>query len=247
SFTLLVSLLTGAIFGLVPAWQASHVDLNSSLKSGTRGGGGGENKGRVRNALIMAEVAIALVLLIAAGLLIQSFARLGRVQPGLRTERLLTARIGLSDVGYPKNENVIAFFDQFLSRVRAIPGVESASAIPPLPLSGSNMVTSFDIQERPLPEGQRPGAPVRIIATDYFGTMGIPVRQGRIFDERDQLNSAPVVIVNERFAQKFFPGENVIGKHIRPGFSADDTGEKIREIVGIVGNVKHLSLRNDDS
>jgi putative ABC transport system permease protein len=246
-FTLLVSLITGVVFGLVPAWQASHVDLNSSLKAGTRTGGGGENKGRVRNALIMAEVALALVLLISAGLLIQSFARLGRVQPGLRTERLLTARVSLPDVAYPKNENVIAFYDQFLTRIRAIPGVESASTIVPLPLSGSNMVTSFDIQERPLPEGQRPGAPVRIIATDYFKTMGIPVRQGRIFDERDRYDSAPVVIVNERFAQKYFPGEDVIGKRIQPGFSADETGDKMREIVGVVGNVKHLSLRNEDS
>jgi putative ABC transport system permease protein len=246
-FTMLVSLVTGVVFGLVPAWQASHVDLNSSLKSGSRTGSGGESKGRVRNALIMAEVALALVLLISAGLLIQSFARLGRVQSGVRTERLLTARVSLPDVAYPKNENVIAFYDQFLSRIRAIPGVESASTIVPLPLSGSNMVTSFDIQERPLPEGQRPGAPVRIIATDYFKTMGIPVRQGRIFDERDRLDSAPVVIVNERFAQKYFPGEDVIGKRIQPGFSADDSGEKIREIVGVVGNVKHLSLRNEDS
>jgi putative ABC transport system permease protein len=201
-FTLLVSLVTGVVFGLVPAWQASHVDLNSSLKSGSRMGSGGESKGRVRNALIMAEVALALVLLISAGLLIQSFARLGRVQSGVRTDRLLTARVSLPDVAYPKNENVIAFYDQFLTRVRAIPGVESASTIVPLPLSGSNMVTSFDIQERPLPEGQRPGAPVRIIATDYFKTMGIPVRQGRIFDERDRLDATPVVIVNERFAQK---------------------------------------------
>jgi putative ABC transport system permease protein len=246
-FTLLVSLATGVIFGLVPAWQASHVDLNSSLKSGTRTGGGGEGKGRVRNALIMAEVALALVLLISAGLLIQSFARLGRVQPGVRTERLLTARVSLPEVAYPKNENVIAFFDQLLPRIRALPGVESASAIVPLPLSGSNMVTSFDIEERPLPEGQRPGAPVRMIATDYFKTMGIPVKQGRVFDERDRFESAPVVIVNERFANKYFPGQNVIGKRIQPGFSADDTGEKIREIVGVVGNVKHLSLKNEDS
>src|SRR5436309_1542611 len=246
-FTLLVSLITGVVFGLVPAWQASHVDLNSSIKSGSRTGSAGEGKGRVRNGLIMAEVALALVLLISAGLLIQSFARLGRVQPGVRTERLLTARISLPDVAYPKNENVIAFYDQFLTRIRAIPGVESASTIVPLPLSGSNMVTSFDIQERPLPEGQRAAAPVRLIATDYFKTMGIPVRQGRIFDERDQMNSAPVVIVNERFAQKFFPGENVIGKRIQPGFSADDTGDKMREIVGMVGYVKHLSLKNEDS
>jgi predicted permease len=246
-FTLLVSLATGVIFGLVPAWQASHVDLNNSLKSGTRGGSGGEAKGRVRNALIMAEVAIALVLLISAGLLIQSFARLGRVQPGLRSERLLTARIGLPDVAYPKNENIIQFFEQFLPRIRALPGVESASAILPLPLSGSNMVTSFDDEEHPLPDGQRPGAPVRIIVNDYFKTMGIPVRQGRVFDERDRFDSTPVVIVNERFVQKYFAGRNVIGKRIMPGFAADDSGEKMREIVGVVGNVKHLSLKNEDS
>jgi putative ABC transport system permease protein len=98
-----------------------------------------------------------------------------------------------------------------------------------------------------LPEGQRPGAPVRIIATDYFKTTGIPVRTGRVFDDRDQFTSTPVVIVNERFVQKFFPGQNVLGKKIQPGFSADDTGEKWREIVGVVANVKHLSLKNDDS
>jgi len=246
-FTLLISLATGVIFGLVPAWQASHVDLNSSLKSGTRTGGGGEGKGRVRSALIMAEVALALVLLISAGLLIQSFARLGSVQPGLRAERLLTARISLPEVAYPKNENITAFIDQFLSRIRALPGVESASTIVPLPLSGSNMVTTFDIEERPLPDGQRAGAPVRIIATDYFKTMGIAVRQGRVFDEKDRFESAPVVIVNERFANKYFPGQNVVGKRIQPGFSADDNGEKMRDIVGVVGNVKHLSLRNEDS
>ena len=246
-FTVIVSLVTGIAFGLVPAWQASRVDLNSSLKSGSRVGSGGEHKGRLRNGLVMAEVALALVLLISAGLLIQSFARLGRVQPGIRKERLLTARIQLPEVGYPKNENIIAFFDQFLPRVRALPGVEYASVIVPLPLSGSNMVTSFDMEERPLPEGQRNGAPVRIIATDYFKTMGIPVRQGRVFNETDRFESPPVVIVNERFAQKFFPGQNVIGKRIKPGFAADDSDEKMREIIAVVGNVKHRELKNEDS
>jgi putative ABC transport system permease protein len=98
-----------------------------------------------------------------------------------------------------------------------------------------------------MPEGQRPGAPVRIIGTDYFKTAGIPLRAGRVFDERDQFKSAPVVIVNERFAQKYFPGENAVGKRIQPGFSAEPGPEKMREIVGVVGNVKHLSLRNEDS
>ncbi|MEP6955524.1 MAG: ABC transporter permease [Chthoniobacterales bacterium] len=247
AFTLLVSLATGVIFGLVPAWHASHVDLNSSLKSGSRTGSGGESKGRLRNGLVVAEVALALVLLVCAGLLLQSFTRLGRVQPGLRTERLLTARVQLPETAYPKNENIIAFFDQFLPRVRALPGVESASAITPLPLTGSNMVTTFDDAEHPLPEGTRPAAPVRVIGDDYFQTMGIPVRQGRVFDQTDRFESSPVVIVNERFAAKFFPGQNVIGKRIMPGFAADESGEKMREIVGVVGNVKHLALKNDDS
>src|SRR5207244_4873328 len=129
-------------------WQASHVDLNSSLKSGTRTGSGGEGKGRVRNALIVAEVALALVLLISAGLLIQSFARLVSVQPGLRTERLLTALVSLPEVAYPKNKNIAAFFDQLLPRIRALPGVESASTIVPLPLSGRMMTTSVDVEAR---------------------------------------------------------------------------------------------------
>jgi putative ABC transport system permease protein len=247
AFTLVVSLATGVIFGLVPAWQASHVDLNTALKTGARTGTGGEHKHRLRNALVMSEIVLALILLVCAGLLIQSFARLGRVSPGVRTERLLTARIQLPSVAYPKNENIIAFFDQFLPRIRALPGVESASTIVPLPLSGSNMVTTFDMEEHPLPDGQQNGATVRIIATDYFKTMGIPVRQGRVFNEHDQMSSAPVVIVNERFANKFFPGQNVIGKRIKPGLSADDKGDKMRDIVGVVGNVKHQSLKNVDS
>jgi len=247
TFTLLVSLATGIVFGLVPAWQASHVDLNNSLKTGMRTGGGGEQKATLRNGLVMVEVALALVLLICAGLLLQSFARLGRVPSGLQTQRLLTAQIQLPSASYPKNENIIAFYDRFLERIRTLPGIEAASTIVPLPLSGSNMVTTFDVEEHPLPEGQQPGAPVRVIATDYFKTVGVPVRQGRVFDETDRLDSLPVVIVNERFAAKYFPGQNVIGKRIKPGFSADDSGEKMREIVGVVGNVKHLSLRNDDS
>ena len=177
-FTLLISLATGVIFGLVPAWQASHVDLNSSLKSGSRTGGGGEGKGRVRNALIMAEVALALVLLISAGLLIQSFARLGRVQPGLRTERLLTARVALPDVAYPKNENIIAFFDQFLPRIRALPGVEAASTDRAAALEREQHGDYFRHRGTSAAGRSAPGAPVRIIATDYFKTMGIPVRAG---------------------------------------------------------------------
>ena len=250
AFTILVSLATGIIFGLVPAWQASHVDLNSALKTGTRGGSESGHKGRFRNGLVMAEVALALVLLISAGLLIQSFARLGQVQTGLQPDRLLTARIGLPGSAYPKSENIIAFFDKLMPKIRALPEVESVSTIMPLPLSSSNMVTDFDIVEHSLPEGQRPAAPARVAGTDYFKTVGIPVRQGRAFDEHDTFNSAPVVIVNELFASKYFPGQNALGKRITPGFAVDggpDDKPKVREIIGVVGNVKHRSLRNDDT
>jgi predicted permease len=241
-FTIVLSLTTGIIFGLVPAWQASHVDLNTALKSGTRGAGGAEGKHRARNALVMTEVALALILLICASLLIQSFARLGRVQTGMRTERLFTARIGLPEVAYPRPENVIAFFDQLMPRLRTIPGVESVTTAWPLPLSGSNNVSSFDIEERPMPEGQQPDSPMRIVGPDYFKTMGIPVRQGRGFAETDQFKSLPVVIVNEQFVQKFFPGGNAVGKHIKPSWGIGDEKPLMRTIVGVVGNVKHRTL-----
>jgi len=193
----------------------------------------------------MGEIAIALILLVCAGLLIQTFARLGRVQTGLRTENLFTARVNLPDTSYPRPANVNAFFDQLLTKLRAIPGVNSASIILPLPLTGSNITTDFDMEEHPLPEGQRNDAPMRITGLDYFQTMGIPLLQGRVFKETDKFGSLPVVIVNERFAQKFFPGQNVIGKHIQPGWSVGDDKPKMREIVGVVGNVKHLSLQKD--
>src|SRR5947207_5319351 len=218
-FTLLLSLGTGIVFGLVPAWQASHVDLNTALKSGTRGAGGGEGKHRARNALVMTEVALALILLICAGLLIQSFARLGRVQTGMRTERLFTARIGLPEAAYPRPENIIAFSDQLRQRLRAIPGIESVTTAWPLPLSGSNNLSSFDIEERPMTEGQQPDSRIHIVVPDYFKTMGIPVRQGRGIPETDQLKSLPVVVVNEQFVQKFFPGQNAVGKRINPGWA----------------------------
>ena len=245
-FTLLVSLFTGIIFGLVPAWQTSHVDLNTALKAGNRGAMGSEqNKHRLRNGLVVAEVSLALILLVCAGLLIQSFARLGRVKTGMQSEQVLTARIQTPDVAYPKPENIISFYDQFLARVRSLPGVKSASVILPLPLSGSNITTSFDMEERPLPEGQQNDAPTRVIYTDYFQTMGIPLLQGRAFNEADRIDANPVLMINEQFAKKYFPGENPVGKRIKPGWSVDEKEERMREIIGVVGNVKHIALNKD--
>ena len=139
---------------------------------------------------------------------------------GMRTERLFTAHLGLPDAAYPKNENVVGFYEQLLSRIKAIPGVESAAMVWPLPLSGSVNTSTFDIEEHPLPEGQQHDAVNRMVTPDCFKTMGIPVRQGRGFEETDDLTSLPVVIVNERFAEKYFPGENAIGKRIKPSWAA---------------------------
>jgi putative ABC transport system permease protein len=209
------------------------------------GSGAGESKHRVRNGLVMTEVALALILLVCAGLLIQTFARLGRVQSGIRTERLFTARINLPTIAYSSPEKIVSFVDQLVPRLRSIPGVESATTVWPLPLSGSINVSSFDIEEHPMPEGQQADCAHRIVGPDFFATMGIPVLQGRGFDQTDQLKSAPVVIVNERFAQKYFPGQNAIGKRIKSSWSLGDEKPLMRTIIGVVGNVKYRTLQED--
>ncbi|HMJ05782.1 MAG TPA: ABC transporter permease, partial [Chthoniobacterales bacterium] len=244
-FTLLVSLLTGVLFGLAPAFQASRLDLQTALNASGRGAGGGATHNRLRSALVVAEVALALILLTGAGLLLQSFARLSRVNPGLQPERLFTAYVALPSAAYPRADDIKRFFDQVLPEVKSLPGVQAVSTIFPMPLSGSNVSTSFDIEERPLPEGQRADSATRIAGPDYFSTVGVPVLRGRVFDARDQRKSKQVIVVNQRFADKFFPGEEVIGKRITPGWAVDPGDPLPREIVGVVGNVKHHSLRDD--
>ena len=246
-FTLLVSLATGVLFGLAPAFQASRLDLRSSLNEGGRGTGVGSARHRLRNGLVVAEVALALLLLTGAGLLLQSFARLSRVDPGIRTDRLFTASVTLPAPAYPRAENVGQFFDTLLPRLNSLPGVQSASTIFPLPLSGSNVTTSFEIEERPTPEGQHPDSPARVANLGYFETMGIPLIRGRLFNESDQRTSMPVAIVNQKFAEKFFPGQDVLGKRIKPSWSVDTEEPQMREIIGIVGNVKYASLQREET
>ena len=243
-FTFAIALGTGILFGLAPALQASRSDLREALNDSARGNAAG-GKHRLRNVLVITEVALALILLTGAGLLLQSFARLSRVNPGVQPDRLLTAYIGLPEAAYPRPEMIAAFYDQLMSRLRALPGVASVSTVFPMPLSGSNVETSFNIEERPKPKGQQPDSPARVAGADYFRTMGITLRRGRIFDSTDQLKSKQVIIVNERFAEKYFPGEDALGKRIQPGFSLSDEDGPMREIVGIVSNVKHESLRRD--
>ncbi|HEY0380185.1 MAG TPA: ABC transporter permease [Pyrinomonadaceae bacterium] len=239
-FTAGVTTLTGIIFGLVPALQASKTDLNETLKDGTRGMSGGMQRNRVRSALVITEIALSLVLLIGAGLLFQSFRRLLEVSPGFEADKVLTADVSVSDKKYPEEEQRAAFYHEALERMKAIPEVQAVGAVYPLPLGGSFIVFTFDIAGRPpFPLGQQPSADRRIISQDYFKAMSIPVLKGRAFNDQDRTSAPPVVIINETFAHRFFPGEDPVGKAIIPGEGKDPV---TREIVGVVGDVRHAGL-----
>ena len=244
AFTFAVALSTGVLFGLAPALQASKLDLREALNESGRGNIGG-GRHRVRSALVITEVALALILLTGAGLLLQSFQRLSRVHPGMQSERLFTAVVSLPSSAYPRADSAGQFYDQLLTRVKSLPGVEGATTIYPLPFSGSNMSTSFDNEERPAPPGQQPDAAIRIAGADFFSTMGIPLKRGRLFNETDRRGSKHVMIVNERFAEKFFPGEDPVGKRIKPGMTVDPGDPPAREIIGVVGNIKSRNMSAD--
>jgi putative ABC transport system permease protein len=241
AFTFIVALGTGIVFGLAPALQGSKLDLREALNDSGRATGGG-SRNRVRSTLVVAEVALAIVLLTAAGLLLQSFTRLSRVDPGFRSARVFTGSLLLPYAAYPGPDDVGRFFDQLLPRIKALPGVESASTVNPLPLSGDSMSVTFDIEERPLPQGQQPDASIRIAGTDFFQAVGIPLVHGRLFNAEDRRGAMPVMLVNERFAEKYFPGEDIVGKRLQPGLSASSGPLPMRQVVGVVGDIKANSM-----
>jgi putative ABC transport system permease protein len=241
-FTALVSLLTGVLFGLAPALVVSRTELVESLKEGGRSGAGGRHSGRARNLLVVAEVALALVLLVGAGLLVRTLTQLQNVPLGFEPRNLLTMTVAKSPTDRP--EETGEFFRQLTERLRAIPGVTGASVTWQLPLSGASAATGLNIEGRPdEPAGKIPMGVIHSAGPDYFRTMGIPLLEGRDFTDHDDLNSAPVIIVNETLAKKFFPGGDALGKHILPGFSTNGN-YRMREIVGVVGDVKHQGLRS---
>ena len=242
TFTLGVSLLTGLIFGMAPAFHSSKTELVESLKENSRGGSEGARRIRLRNVLMVGELAMAVVLLVIAGLLIQSLYRLQQVNSGLKPENILTFNVGLSEVKY-KSERQTQFFIELKNRLEATPGIESASTIYPLPLSGDRFSISFDIEGRPVPRSDNPSADFFNTGVGYFSTMGIPVIKGRDFDDRDKRGSTPVIIITETFARQHFPGEDPIGKRIRPGISSiEGEDSMMRDIVGIVGDVRNRGL-----
>ncbi len=237
-FTVAVSLLTGIIFGLVPALQASKTDVNEALKEGGRASSTGHN--RFRGLLVALEVALSLVLLIGAGLMIRSFVRLLNENPGLNPQSVLTL-----DVGLPRNKysgaQQVAFFQQVIERLQALPSVNAAGAIYPLPLSGGEEGMGFGIEGRPpAAPGEYSTAGPRWVSPDYFNVMGISMLRGRGLTERDGTDTTRVVVINEAMADRYFSDEEPIGKRI--AFDQLNGGPNWREIVGVVRNVKHSAL-----
>lgn len=244
SFTLAVSLLTGILFGLAPALSAVKHDLVPLLKEGSLGAGGGARGKLVRNSLLVAQIAIAFTLLICAGLLIHSFWRLQQVNPGFDPHNVLTFRLSLPTAKYAENSQIESFYQRLQERLKVSPGVTSASAVSVLPLSGQNSAVGFSIDGVPT-EANNPfphESFLRIVRPGYFRTLGIPLLQGRDFDERDLLTGKPVVIINETLARKYFPDQNPLGRRINPSFAIDDRGIQMREIIGVVKDVQHASL-----
>jgi putative ABC transport system permease protein len=239
-FTLSVSLLTGIVFGLAPAWQSSKLDLNESLKEGGRGSSVSFRRFNLRNLLLVAEVALSLVLLIGAGLMINSFARLLRVDPGFDPRGVLAMQVALPQSKYSEIQQRAFFFEQAVERIRRLPGVQSAGMTSALPLGG-NPDFGFTI------EGRTPGAPGEVpqtrwrsISPDYLRTMGIPLRRGRYFNEQDHEKAVVVAIINETMARRFWPDEDPLGKRIKLG--GPQRPYPWMAIVGVVGDVKHDGL-----
>ena len=246
AFTGFISLATGVAFGLAPALIISGTNLAEALREGARGATAGLHTNRTRGLLVIVEVALALVLLVGAGLLIQSFVRLQQVALGFDPRDVLTFNVAMPTDNNTSPQQIAGFYRQLAERLRALPGVVNASVVFQLPLSGSGATSGLTIEGKPAHPSDRPNGVIHMVDPDYFRTMGIPLVKGRGFTERDDLNSAPVLIINNALARQHFPNEDPIGKRIAPGFSTvpvkdDESG--MREIVGVVADVKHGNLQ----
>ncbi|MDQ3817926.1 MAG: ABC transporter permease [Acidobacteriota bacterium] len=233
-FTFGLSLLTTFVFGLAPALQTSKVDLNEALKEGGRSDAQGRRQTRLRSSLVVTEIALAMVLLTGAGLMVKSFWRLNHTDPGFEPAGALTAQIDPSDDRYHEFDQVVSFYRQFLERVSAVPGVRHVGIINSL---DATMPISVD-EYPPVQQEQRPQASTNQVSADYFLAMGIPLREGRFFDDRDVKGTQPIVIIDETLARRQFPGEDPLGKHLR-------LGDTSREIVGVVGATRRYNLSDD--
>jgi len=245
AFAVLLSSLTAIVFGLAPALSLASKNLRNVLVEG--GGRGSSARTDARRILIGVEVALSLMLLVAAGLLVRSLGELRSVTPGFRTDRVLTMSLSLPLARYAEGEQ-IPFYKRLYERIQSLPGVRAVGGTNILPLSDNYSNDAFQIDARPAPQGERPAAEARSVSADYFQAIGIPLLRGRLFDERDIAGAARVVVISESMAEKFWPGEDPLGERItyNRGIADEDRqdvgGIGSREIVGIVSDVKHLDL-----
>jgi putative ABC transport system permease protein len=240
AFTFGISLLTGVLFGMIPALQASRPDLNDALKEGSRGSTGARSR-TLRNVFVVTEVALALILLIGAGLMIRSFMQLQSVETGFNPENVLTMRAQLPKKKYPEPHHIVDFFKQAEARIASLPGVQAVGAISYLPLTGLASRDGFKIVGQPAPKpGEEPGVEVRVITPTYFQAMGIPLLKGRLLNERD-VKETRVLLINETLAKRYFPNVDPVGKQIE--VSWDGSGPD--EIVGVVGDIREGALNKE--
>jgi putative ABC transport system permease protein len=244
-FALVLSVATGLLFGVAPALQVSRAALQETLREGGRGAAGDRGAQTVRRGLIVAEVALALMLLAGAGLLVKSFARLQGVSPGFDGRNVLTATIALPDAKYPRDTQQVAFFDQLLPRLAAIPGVEAVGTASSLPLTGASWTGTFTVEGYDPPANQPgPWGDIRLIGGDFAGALGVPLRRGRLFTERDGPGAPRVAVVDEQMVRRFWPNENPIGKRLAFGAAEGEETEWM-EVVGVVGHVRQQGLDDD--
>jgi putative ABC transport system permease protein len=237
-FTLGLSVLTVLLFGLAPAWQSAQVNLNQALKEGGRSAARGQG---LRGLLVVAEIALTLVLLVGSGLLVRSLLRMQQVDLGFNPGGLLTLRVSLLESKYPERRQIADYYQQLLARTEQLPGATSAaitSSPPMIRLGGFR--SSFEIEGQPVEPGRAPTVWYGVISPDYFRTLGVALLKGRVFDERDTYDAPPVAIISQNFARRYFPDREPLGKKII-------VGRTTREIVGVVGNVKHSSPAEDEA
>jgi putative ABC transport system permease protein len=245
AFTLAISLVTGLVFGLLPALQGSGNHLNESLKEGGRAVAGGARGRLARQVLVLAEMAVALVLLVAAGLLLKSFSRLHAVDPGFRPQGVLTMDLAPPAFKYRKPEQQLAFYRELLARVSALPGVDQVGTVFPLPLASTGMVLVYFVADQPFPRLQdAPSCDVRWVSPGFFPALGVRLLKGRTFDDRDTATSPFVTVVNRSFANKVWPGQDPVGKRITFD-DPHDKGASWLTVVGMVGDVRHQSLSQE--
>ncbi len=239
-FTLGISLLAGILFGVVPALQLARVDVNGTLREEGRGASAGRTRVKAGDALVVGQVALSLLLLIGAGLLVRSFARLLAVDPGFESDHLLTMNVSLSTLKYGKPDQQTALFDEVLRRVGAVPGVRSAAISAAQPLSSIRITPVLPQGQPNVPLAQRPFVDIEAVSPGWFDTMRIPLRAGRAFNSADQGKSAPVVIANEAFARQFWPNANPLDQHVTVGRRPVPA-----QVIGVAADVKNKGLEQE--